>query len=331
MQPVLAPVASSINWAGNSTVPVASGEGAQEVPSVKAVKPLENGMEVVHVPVGDATFKGFVDGIQRTRVITFIDGVPLAHGYAAAVVRERQDRKMTTWRDARISSSIFLPRNAVSQEQWQTFANTGIQLIDISNDDLPHHPLAWQRQLLDKVSGEREELEKQLVLEWNKAEEGLLWVDGGVSGISGAVTHKLADINTVGVIKSHNTLYYDESRVRDLLLLKAEHRTRVGYITHRLRSPVLSWYLRLSGSASGDPLHGLVRVELLLPESVHSEIKAAGEISAQTEAELSELATTVSGWILAERLPLSLPDARWDRLTYGIHDCESYLRALPAD
>ncbi len=32
-------------------------------------------------------------------------------------------------------------------------------------------------------------------------------------------------------------------------------------------------------------------------------------------------------WLLAERAPLSTPDHRWDRLLYGIHSVEAYLRA----
>jgi hypothetical protein len=31
--------------------------------------------------------------------------------------------------------------------------------------------------------------------------------------------------------------------------------------------------------------------------------------------------------LVAERAPLSTPDHRWDRLLYGIHSVESYLRA----
>jgi hypothetical protein len=35
----------------------------------------------------------------------------------------------------------------------------------------------------------------------------------------------------------------------------------------------------------------------------------------------------ISRWLLAETVPLSLPDARWDRLLYPIHDCEAFLRS----
>lgn len=40
-----------------------------------------------------------------------------------------------------------------------------------------------------------------------------------------------------------------------------------------------------------------------------------------------EEADLVSGWLRAERVPLSAPDGRWDRLFYPIHLVENYLRA----
>ena len=36
----------------------------------------------------------------------------------------------------------------------------------------------------------------------------------------------------------------------------------------------------------------------------------------------------LSSWILAERRPLSLPDPRWDTLTYGVHACETFLKSI---
>jgi len=61
---------------------------------------------------------------------------------------------------------------------------------------------------------------------------------------------------------------------------------------------------------------GLVRVEVALTREVES-----------SAATLSTRAADVSRWILAERAPLALPDARWDRMVYGIRDCEEFLRA----
>ena len=36
----------------------------------------------------------------------------------------------------------------------------------------------------------------------------------------------------------------------------------------------------------------------------------------------------MSRWIIAEVSPLSLPDARWDKMVYGVRDCEEFLRAV---
>jgi hypothetical protein len=88
---------------------------------------------------------------------------------------------------------------------------------------------------------------------------------------------------------------------------------------------VISWYLRLRTERGGDPLHGLVRVEMLAPNGMFdSEMPLMADVMSQ----INELANTISAWILAERLPVSLPDSRWDRLTYGVHDCERYLASL---
>jgi hypothetical protein len=43
---------------------------------------------------------------------------------------------------------------------------------------------------------------------------------------------------------------------------------------------------------------------------------------------IGDRADEVSRWIMAEASPLALPDARWDKMVYGIRDCEEYLRAV---
>src|SRR5205807_10418860 len=97
--------------------------------------------------------------------------------------------------------------------------------------------------------------------------------------------------------------------------LKAGERSSVVRVTSRRRTPVASWYLRLRDAAGRDPLWGLVRVEVAEPKDTSS--KSVG-----TRAD------EVSRWVLAEALPLSLPDARWDKMVYGIRDCEEFLRAI---
>jgi hypothetical protein len=87
---------------------------------------------------------------------------------------------------------------------------------------------------------------------------------------------------------------------------------------------VASWYLRLRRPPAHDPLHALVRVEVAPPAGVADPDGPTPEGLAALQA----LAHRLSGWILAERAPLALPDPRWDTLTYGIHACERYLAAL---
>jgi hypothetical protein len=76
------------------------------------------------------------------------------------------------------------------------------------------------------------------------------------------------------------------------------------------RQQVISWYLRLHDPRGHDALFGLVRIEAC----------AGGDVAAR--------ANEISRWVLAEAAPLSLPDARWDRMAYGIRDCEQFLRAI---
>jgi len=73
---------------------------------------------------------------------------------------------------------------------------------------------------------------------------------------------------------------------------------------------VVSWYLRLRNPHGHDAMFGLVRVE----------VADHGDYAAR--------ANDVSRWILAEVAPLSLPDGRWDKMVYGIRDCEQFLRAI---
>ena len=74
-------------------------------------------------------------------------------------------------------------------------------------------------------------------------------------------------------------------------------------------APVHAWALRLWDWDGSDLFHGLVRVEVA---------PVNGD---------SATADLISRRLLAERAPLSTPDPRWDRLLYGIHSVEQYLRA----
>jgi hypothetical protein len=100
-----------------------------------------------------------------------------------------------------------------------------------------------------------------------------------------------------------------------VLGLGHRERSSVFRITSPKRTTVASWYLRLRDPVGHDPMWGLIRVEVAhpAPENAHA---------------IGAHADEVSRWILAESSPLALPDARWDKMVYGIRDCEEFLRAI---
>ena len=99
--------------------------------------------------------------------------------------------------------------------------------------------------------------------------------------------------------------------------LRRGERSSVFRITSSRRTPVASWYLRLREPAGRDPLWGLVRVEAADPDHTGEPLEA-----------LTRRADLLSRWVLAEVAPLALPDGRWDKMVYGIRDCEEFLRAV---
>jgi hypothetical protein len=162
-----------------------------------------------------------------------------------------------------------------------------------------------------RVQGHREELERRLAERWCSLERDPLFIDGGISG-SEAVAVSAC---TVGVVKSHRTLYAEGDALALVLHLGHRERSSVFRITSPKRTTVASWYLRLRDPAGQDPMWGLVRVEVAYPAPALMD-------------RIGDRADEVSRWILAEASPLSLPDARWDKMVYGIRDCEEFLRAV---
>jgi hypothetical protein len=113
----------------------------------------------------------------------------------------------------------------------------------------------------------------------------------------------------LGVSKSHAALPFEGEELVTYLQLPPGHRSSVFQPASRQRAPVYAWGLRLWPWEGKDLLFGLVRIE------------------AAPGAATLERADELSRWLLAERAPVSAPDARWDRLLYGIRGVEDYLRA----
>lgn len=258
-----------------------------------------------------AQVSAFLDGRQASEVIAHAGLVPLVFGHVGAVIRVRDDRRLSTWR-ATQSTAIYLPRAAVAPDVWSRAA-AATDVVDTSHDaaDGPQHPMAWADRAYHQVQAARESLEHTLARAWVDADDGLLYVDGGIGKDDRVAT----SANVVGVIKSHRTLYVAGDAVGVLASLRVGQRTTAFAITSPRRTTVLSWYLRLRDPEGREPMFGLVRLEVALRD---------GEPSAALTARLD----AVSRGVLAERAPVALPDRRWAVMSYGIRDCEEYLRAV---
>ena len=259
-------------------------------------------------------FRAFLDGTQRSRVATYIGSAPVVHGTVAAVVRERRARRMHTWHEPQVETRLYAPRAMLPASTWTTLANAFEELLIDTTDvrsEVGAHPFALRDAAVHRIQEHRESLEHRLAEEWCTTEADALFIDGGISGNDRVACSD----RTVGVVKSHRTLYAEGDALATVLSLEARERSSVFRVTSPKRTTVASWYLRLRDPAGFDPMWGLVRAEMAMP-------------SAHEVARVGERADEVSRQILAEVSPLALPDARWDKMVYGVRDCEEFLRAL---
>jgi hypothetical protein len=272
----------------------------------------------VHVTApATATFEGFLDGVQRSSVLAYLDGVPLLHGTAASVIRERTpDGRLRTWDRPRITHAVYAPARALDSGTWrllfEALQSRGQQLFDIGHSEpLPSmHPSALLRQAFDRLARTRDELEREVGQQWCGVHAARpLYVDGSLR--TSSVMQRAPGV--VGVIKSHATVYGPPEALPLVLRLREAERTTMLLVQDDEGRPLYwTWYLRLRSAVGHDPFFGLIRVECGLRDVGDAE----------------QIADTVSQWLLAERAPIARPDPRWDVMPYAIRECEVYLRAV---
>jgi hypothetical protein len=289
--------------------------GAQDAPRLISAPLLEGSALREHAVVGDAEprFAAFLDGTQTSKVIAHADGVPIVHGTVASVIRRRVDRRMRTWDMAIVRQGLYAPLALISAAWRRALASAHVPVVDTLERrqvESPH-PFALQDAAIHAVQDAREAAERELAERWCERAEGELFVDGAITGSERVATASCV----VGVVKSHRTLYAEGEALRCVVRLGRGARTSVFRITSPKRTPVASWYLRLRDANGRDPLWGLVRVEVAEPHGAPAKT-------------IGERANDVSRWVLAEGLPLAVPDGRWDKMVYGIRDCEEFLRAI---
>jgi hypothetical protein len=305
-------------------------EGGSIEPAMSSDPPLLRSATIVEgsslrvVKVPDFTlhtvsgFGAFLDGTQQVRLVAHHFGMPVVFGTVAAGVRIRVNRRLITWghEAPRVERKIYLPLRylpplAEIRDANRDMARANWEIVDTSTADKDgeypsQHPAVLQERATRAVDRERDRVEDALAEAWCARAEAPLFVDGGISRSERVASSPCA----IGVIKSHRTLYFDGSEVGKVLGLKKGERTSVFRVSPRSRNSVLSWYLRLRDETGHDPMWGLVRIEV-------------AESDRPTER-----ADEISRWVMAETTPLSLPDGRWDKMAYGVRDCEEFLRAV---
>jgi hypothetical protein len=282
-------------------VPEASG-GRPDEACIRPARLVEDPTLAWH-PVGAAEPwpdpLAFLDGVQRSELLAYAGAAPLVVGEIAAAVRERRERRLVTVLESRRTLLMGRPEALAAAGHLPEALGT----LALPTDE-PVHPvrdLANAARALDRARGA---LELTLGDRYRARSDGWLVIDGALSESPSWA----ADRRMVAVSKRHATLPFEGPELERFLRLPSAHRTSVYAPETRSLAPVHQWALRLWPWEGKDVFHGLVRVEVA-PENG-----------------APDLADAISRRILAERAPISTPDHRWDRLLYGIHSVESYLR-----
>lgn len=155
--------------------------------------------------------------------------------------------------------------------------------------------------------------------------------DGGIASVRRGLEKSI-----LGVVKSFETKLLDDfEHVRVLSLIRGfrspvfifqvtadslypeEESESRGKLPSRI-----SWYMRLHQFANRSPDFGLVRIE------VNPAILPSQGVQDRWSQSDSLTVNAISFALLQERLPLSTPDPRWDKLIYPIKICERYLQSI---
>ena len=255
-------------------------------------------------------FGAFLDGRQDSRVIGWIGTLtPLVLGTVSAGIQQREARRLRSWGNTIVERRLYAPLALVDADGLRAACHPMPLADTLTRDDDPGsalHPTLLQERARQAVLRDRENAEQRVGAVWCATASEPLFVDGGIAASESMAQSPLA----IGVVKSHRTLYGDAAGMAAALGLQPGERTPVVRIAPRGRRPVHSWYLRLRDAAGHDALWGLVRIEV-----------------AET-SDPAPRANLVSRWVLAERVPLAAPDARWDRMTYGVRAVEQALGAV---
>lgn len=286
-----------------ATTPAESAAGRRDTAGYRPATLVEGELRAIAVgaPIAWTEPVAFLDGTQHVELLGYIGTQPVLAAEIGAAVRLRQARRLTVATELHQRLVIARP------EALAALAATlpaEIRRLAIEDDE-PAHPIADAERSHALVDRARTALEIAVAAAFrNHWPDTWLLVDGSL-----ATSPEWArDPRMLGIVKSHATLPFAGDDLLTYLTLPVGHRTSVFAPATRQVAPVHAWGLRLHDWGGHDLFHGLLRIE------------------ARADPRTVEDADLLSRHLLAERAPLAA-DPRADRLLYGIHDVERYLRA----
>jgi hypothetical protein len=248
---------------------------------------------------------GFVDGIQRFSVVSWVGVVPVVRAAVGAAALRREDGRLTPVIAPPIEEFVVVPSDGLDEGLVAEIRTLPFVVKECQPAERPHPILDYQR-AVGVVEGQRVRAERSVCREFRSvAPDAWLVVDGGIRGLDALSNAE----RLVGVIKSHETQFLAGRDFETALRLDEGQRTSVFRRFDARSDPVYSWYLRLWDWRKHDLLYGLLRLERVPDSCVLEDVGV------------------MSRWLLAERAPLAARDRRWDRLLYPMHEVEQFLKA----
>ena len=282
---------------------------------------------VAKMPAGDSRLRYFLDGTQRTFPVLRVGLIPITSTVAVAGIlhRDSDGRPSIAPGTLVLKHAWLVPRRCPDPQIAALVArleDQGAVIVDpldeVEDDDLYCAEAGNYGRMVElayaRAKDVRTELEKGLIERWRDeigpaAGGDWLVVDGRLGSDAPA--------NAIGLVKSLRTQHLAGTEAEALFGLPQDHRTTAFRYRARRRPGAAAdapstastvWYLRLWDPAGQDARHGLVRVE------------TGAEV--QSPAQLDQL----SAWLLAERVPRAVADARWATLLYPVHVLEQILK-----
>lgn len=311
--------ALELQFAGSGEI----GRGAES--SRPGFEPIEGVITSRRVPasrVEDSHLTYFLDGAQRTFSVWRCGLVPVAATVVAAGILQRKPGGHGTIAPGtlQLEHCWLIPAGLDSRvdDLRSRIEHEGMRVLDprelsASSDDSADYGRLHE---LSYVAARRvrDELEGRVLEHWVRRPEWAtgddwLTVDGRL---------RQPSPRTLGLVKQFSDAYLSGAEAETLLSLPPGHRTSAFRPKDRkfgANSEERSlWYLRLWDAAGLDARHALVRIETATSVSQTAEIDQ------------------ISSWILSERTPRAMADARWATLLYPVHLLERILkRRLDAD